>query len=250
MSLWATRRKFIYSSIGMLLILLVLVPSLLYLYPDPTCSDQKKNRGESGVDCGGPCAKICLDSRESLRVLWARPFVVAPGVASAVALILNPNPALGAEATPYRLRLYDERNILIVERRGFARVPPNAEFPVFEGGLSVGNRVPARAFLEFLAEPEWRPQKFSQTLQVRNQVFTENPPSLEVDIYNTEVSVARDIEAYALIFALDGNALAASKTKIERLAGGSQNHLVFTWLAPFPKDSVVSERIYLIPLME
>ena len=245
MSTWATRRKLLYSSISFFFLALIILGVFWYAYPAPTCSDGKRNQNEQGVDCGGSCSKVCSASTEPLRVLWTRPFSVAPGVANAAAFVLNPNSTLGATKVNYRLRLYDDQNILIAERRGSTRVPVNEEFPIFEGGIAVGNRLPTRAFLEFLSEPDWVAYKGVNTLSIRNQHFDENNLSLEADVFNPEVDTVRSVEAYGIIFGEDGNAIGASKTVIDRIPGGGSTHIVFTWPSAFSTDPV-SENIYLI----
>lgn len=245
MSVWATRRKLLYSSFGMLILAAILAPLFWYAYPAPSCFDNKQNQGEQGIDCGSPCSKICAAATQPLRVLWTRSFFVAPGVASGAAFVLNPNPALGASGVSYRLRLYDDQNIMIAERRGSANIPPNAQLPIFEGGISVGNRVPSRAFLEFTSEPEWQPWKSSPSFSIRNQSFDENALVLEADIANPDVATVRNVEAVGVLYDAEDNAVGASKTIIDRIAGGGEAHVVFTWLRPFD-ISPVSERIYLL----
>ena len=244
MSSWATRRKLMYASFGMLLAA-ILGPLLWYAYPKPSCSDGKRNQDEQGIDCGGSCARICAAATQPLRVLWTRSFFVAPGVASGVAFILNPNPTFGAEDVSYRLRLYDAQNILIAERRGEASVPPNAEFPIFEGGISVGNRIPVRAFLEFTEEPAWRISKGTPPLSISNQRFDERALVLEADVTNPDVGTVRGIEAVGVVYDEEDNAIGASKTVIDRIPGGGTAHVVFTWLLPFASPPV-AERIYLL----
>jgi len=234
----------------MLILAAILAPLFWYFYPKPSCSDGKRNQDEQGVDCGGSCSKICAAATQPLRVLWTRSFFVAPGVASGAAFILNPNPTLGASDVSYRLRLYDAQNILIAERRGTADILPNAQFPVFEGGIPVGNRIPSRAFLEFTSEPAWRPQTSPPDLSITNQSFDEQALVLEADVTNPGVSTMRNIEAIGVIYDEGDNAIGASKTIIDRIAGGGTAHVVFTWLAPFT-SSPVSQRIYfLVPQSE
>ncbi len=246
MSTWATRRKLLYASFAMLLLIGAIVPLVWRTYPAPSCSDGKQNQGEQGIDCGGPCTRICSATTDPLRVVWTRPFTVSPGVASAAALVLNPNAKVGADSVAYRLRLYDDQNILIAERQGKTIVPANSQFPIFEGGIPVGNRSPSRAFLEFMEEPNWRLWGEAPALTLKNQQFMQSPSSLEADVVNPAVDTVRNVRAYAVIFDVGGNAIGASKTLIDRIPGGGATHAVFTWLTPFASSSAVSERIYLL----
>ena len=47
----------------------------LFLKPAPSCFDNKQNQGEEGIDCGGPCSKVCIPQAIKTitvvnRVVW------------------------------------------------------------------------------------------------------------------------------------------------------------------------------------
>jgi hypothetical protein len=63
-----------------------------------TCSDGKRNQGETGVDCGGPCRRVCEDSKddgivpltpecEISRALTYKEIIILSCIALAVAFI-------------------------------------------------------------------------------------------------------------------------------------------------------------------
>ena len=154
---WAGRRQAIIIGVGIIVIAAFLFPILKPIVaPNPTCSDGRQNQGELGVDCSGPCQKICSSEAAKVSVLWVRPFKVAEGVVSAVAYISNPNPSFEAKRVPYTMRVYDGKNLLVAERRGRTDIPAKASFPVFEGGIPSGKTEVKTAFFQFLDEPEWQ----------------------------------------------------------------------------------------------
>ena len=59
------------------------------VYRPPSCTDGKKNQGEAGVDCGGPCARLCKVVSLPPIVHWQRAFPVTESVYNVVAYYLD-----------------------------------------------------------------------------------------------------------------------------------------------------------------
>src|SRR3989344_2299289 len=72
-----------------------------------TCFDNRKNQGEAGIDCGGPCDPCPVNLKE-LLTLWARFFPVNGNIYDASALIENLNQNWFAARINYNFKLYDE----------------------------------------------------------------------------------------------------------------------------------------------
>lgn len=91
-----------------------------FLKPAPSCSDRMQNQGEAGVDCGGPCANICLPT--SLRSLehLGPALVFHPGtdLLALLVQIQNANPSVAARDFEYRLDLFDSGGSLIHSLQG------------------------------------------------------------------------------------------------------------------------------------
>lgn len=225
--------------------------TVVYFYPKASCVDNRQNQSELGVDCGGPCTAICKEATLPLSIEWTRPMLVAPGVASVVAYIINPNILLGAEDTPYIVRLYDDKNLLIAERRGSAIVLPNQSFPIFEGGIPVGSRIPVRAYFEFTSFPVWQ-KRISPSFSVENIILTDelSSPRLSASLRNNGLVSVKEIEVVAVSYDNNANAIAASETLVDAIPKGGSAEIVFTWPQPFPQISARTE-IYpkaLLPL--
>ena len=58
------------SIVILAIILIVGLPAFLLLYKAPTCFDGKQNQGEGGIDCGGPCVKLCPSAFLPPEVIW------------------------------------------------------------------------------------------------------------------------------------------------------------------------------------
>ena len=169
-------------------------------------------------------------------VVWARAFKASKGIYNIVAVIENHNTGAGTALIPYSFKLYDDRNILLVERKGTTQLLPRISIPIFEGSVFTGERIPASTFFEFTDEPLWElmtPVK--DILGVSNQVLRDEDrtPRLDARIENSSIRPVVDVEVVAIIYDSDNNALAASATTVDRIEKDSFADVVFTWNEPF-----------------
>lgn len=236
---WAARRRALYLSIlgGVVLVVLafILVP---VFYRPPTCSDGVQNSDERGVDCGGSCARFCAFEVSPPSVSFARTLPVARGVYNVIAYVLNPNVGASADRVPYSVRVFDEENVLIAERKGETFLTANSVNPIFEPSIVAGERTPARTFFEFTGEPVWERSVLSaQPFAVRSLVITDerSSPRLTAEVENLLAERLDSVEVVATLFDADGNALATSRTVVESLGKHETVPVVFTWPEPFAR---------------
>jgi hypothetical protein len=248
---WASRRRFFYiSGVTLFFAVIIGVPFVLWIYEPATCFDGKLNQGEFSIDRGGPCK--LLDARQLTphSVLWARPFMARTGVHSAVAYIENPNQKAGVLEAPYRMKIYDERNVLIAEREGITPVMPGTITPIFEGELMSGQRTAARAFFEFATPLVWeKMEDHSQEIIVSDKKVINNDtePRASAVITNDDVVDYRNVTIVAVVFDTAGNAFAASQTVIPLLEKRVETPITFTWSEPFNRRVA---RVDILPVVD
>lgn len=233
---WARRQQTFYLGLlGGIAALAVLGLLLALLAERPTCADGKQNRDETGVDCGGSCASLCPADVRPPAVLWSRALPVAPSLYHLVAYVENPNPA-GTSAAPYSFKVFDGKNILIAERRGTAYLLPGTVNPIIEVGVATGERVPARTFFEFTDAARFtKPARELPRLLARGIVLVDGAaPRVEAELANESLRDAEEVEAVAILYDEAGNAVAASRTMIDRVRRSSFVPIVFTWPEPLP----------------
>src|SRR3989338_7543276 len=130
---WALKRQLSYIGI---LILFFGIFAFLIIYPGsketPTCFDGRQNGTETGVDCGGTCARACLFESGQVSVRLARAFEVIPGRYNAVAYLTNHNKNLSAGRVKYQFRFADKDNVYLGRREGYTYIPPGRDLVVFE----------------------------------------------------------------------------------------------------------------------
>ncbi|MEK7121058.1 MAG: hypothetical protein AAB840_03110 [Patescibacteria group bacterium] len=250
MSSWSGKRKFFYSSIFFTLIIAVAVPLFYFVFYDrPTCFDGKRNGDEQEVDCGGSCEKICQFQSKNVSILWSRAFEVSLGVYNLATYIENPNLDLKAEDVPYVFRLFDDKNLLVAEKKGRANIPPQSSFVIFEPNITTGNRNVKRVFFDFETDPLWRevPQDElpENILKVKTQQISKNQTSLklEVEIENVSFDRVSNIDTTAILYDREGNVIEISKTVIDVIEGEGVEKAVFTWPNLDPLDISRSEII-------
>ncbi|MDO8569451.1 MAG: VWA domain-containing protein [bacterium] len=240
MNQWAIQRKRTILFIVILtLIILIGVPGFFIFYRAPTCNDLKQNGDETGVDCGGSCQLLC--TAQSLPLIQKgdpRVLDLGQGIYEIAAIVENPNVAAEILHARYTIKLFEESSpvpIRIIESEAF--VPNNGIFVVLEGPIDMGERRPIRATLEWHRDTfVW--QKNAQMIKdvtTRDVLLTreDSKPRISARLINDSLNQVSNIELTALISGEDGNLIAASKTFVEKLAGGGSSPITFNWSEPF-----------------
>ncbi|MEK7219097.1 MAG: hypothetical protein AAB687_00280 [Patescibacteria group bacterium] len=249
---WAFKRQIFYLAI---LILTVSIFAYLIINPivnkAPTCVDGLKNGTETGVDCGGSCARACIAQVDEVAVLWTRSFRVVPGRYNAVAYLENQNRNVAVNRINYKFRFADANNIYIGKREGSTFIPPSGKFAIFEPGIDIGHSIPVYTSFEFTEMPQWvqvSQEKINQLqLLISNITLTgeETNPFLSATIKNNSLFTIPDIRVVAILYDVNHNAISTSSTYLDSLGGERAQDLSFTWPEPFSNKIVEKE---IIPL--
>lgn len=243
---WSTRRKAVYSSIILgVLVLVTLGVFLIWYYEPPTCFDSKKNGDETGVDCGGTCTLLCHSDALSPIILWQRVFKVSPGVYNVVAYVQNPNVNSEVKKAPYTFSVFNSRGTLLAKRSGTTFIPPNKKFAVFEGALTISSGVPTRVVFEFNEPLVWKiSARETPEIVVKSAelIKADSTPRIDAILQNNSIIDARNVEAVVIVSDEKGNALGSSKTVVEKIPKSSEATVVFTWPAPFEAETSVCKR--------
>ncbi|MDD5068459.1 MAG: hypothetical protein PHS53_04785 [Candidatus Pacebacteria bacterium] len=238
MSLWSQRRKFEYAAVA---ILVILIPIVLigysYFHRSPTCFDGKKNADEQGVDCGGACLKLCDFQTIPPIIRWQRFSRVSAGLYNTLAYVENSNQEAGIRSISYLFRLYDVDGAVVAKRVGTTYLPPKKISPIFEGAIDTGHREAVRVTFEWTEDYVW--EKYSKKepaislsdTQISN---VDTLPHLDVRAQNLSVGRIPHVDFIAIVYDEKGNAMAFSRTVVEKMDRDMPQNLVFTWREPFP----------------
>lgn len=254
---WALKRQILYISV---LLTFFLGLGILVIYPQfnkvPTCTDGKQNGEEAGVDCGGACAKACLNQVDEISVIWARTFKIVPGRYNAVAYLVNHNKSAAINKINYRFRFADKNNLYIGKRDGSTYVPPGGAFPVFEPAIDLGNSSPVYTTFEFTESPSWTyiPQeKIEQAKVLVSNLSlggTEDKPRLSAVVKNNSLLTIPDVSLVAILYDASRNAVSTSRTLIQKLGPNEKEVVTFTWPEPFDTQVVTEEVVPIYNLFE
>ena len=229
---WAAQRQLFYAGIVLVAIAVVAVISWFsFFYRTPTCFDGVRNQEEEGVDCGGSCALMC--EAPTVSALWARSVKVAAGVYHAVAMVRNPSTTAGTESLPYKFYLYDAENILVAERTGTMTLHPGEVVPLFEPNVVTGERVPARAFVEFGRAVWKKDERVPSPVVISAENLDAEALRLTAHVENVTARPIPKIVLTALLYGEDEVLVAASQTFITDMASRAEQDIAFTWQIPF-----------------
>lgn len=246
---WAKNRQIMYGTGVFLFFFVIIAPIVFFsVYKPPSCFDGKLNQTETAIDRGGPCQLLDTNYVQPHAVLWSRTFPVRDGFYNAVAYIENPNQAAGVYDAAYQFKLYDERNILIAERFGRVPVFPGKVFPIFESRIDTGNRVPVRTFFSFVSDFTWeRMEDPTLGISIINEKLSgvETSPRIDAVVRNNTVLAKEDVVIITTLFDPAGNAMASSRTLVERIVPNEEIPIAFTWPHPFSADVA---RVDIVPL--
>ena len=247
---WAFKRQILY--VGILIIFFGILGFLVvspYINEIPSCTDNKQNGDEKGIDCGGSCRESCTFEVDKISTLWSRTFEVIPGRYNAVAYLENHNKNTAIYKISYKFRFADKDNIYIGKRDGETFVPAGGKFAIFEPGIGVGNSIPVYTTFEFTETPVWNTvpeDKLNQLKVLVSDIKLENQnttPHLSATIKNDSFFTIPEVSIVALLYDEKGNAVSASRTYLDVLAGEESKNVDFTWPEPISGNVIAKEII-------
>jgi len=236
---WASRRKSIYTLVFLSIVLIVVFFITFSVVHKPaSCFDGIQNQGEQGIDCGGPCSLLCRANYVNPTVLWVRwAKIQSSATYTILAYAENPNIGVGAFNVPYSFKIYDANNILLYNSPvSYASIPANNNFVVFQSGIDIHDKVPARIDFAFSNGIVWQKvPNLEQGITVLSKTLlnADTAPKILATIQNTTANTLANIQSVAIVYDADGNAIAFSKTVTDALASGANADIAFTWPAPF-----------------
>lgn len=197
----------------------------LFLRPSPSCFDRVQNQGEQGVDCGGPCAAVCIPQALQKITLIGNvsAFLSSPGHYTLLAQVANANAAVAAPAVDYRFDLYNATGTLIGSVLGNSFMYANEVKYLLAANVAVSTPVDHAALV--VQDPAWVPAatqgavpQFQNPLPVTGSTVTTSTITVDGRIVNGDLAAFTNILVVAVFRGADGTTLGASQTTIDRLA--------------------------------
>ncbi|MEI6528127.1 MAG: FxLYD domain-containing protein [bacterium] len=232
--------------IGVIIFLIVVfvLPLGYHYYKPATCFDKVQNQSEQGVDCGGPCQALCPAQYADLNVKWARLSKVDDGVYNVLAYVENPNLQAGVSQIKYVFKLYDKDGVLLSERYGSTFIPANKITAIFEGEMRTGTKIGTRVGFDILSQTGWVKETAAENDLTQSGVemlTADTRPRVEATVANTSIKEIKNVEAVAIVYDIEGNTLAFSRTIIDSLPANSSQQITYTWPKPLERDYATIE---------
>lgn len=236
MASWSSRRKLRYAlGVTFVLVVFIAVPVFLLVYKAPTCFDLRQNGKETGIDCGGSCARLCQSAFLPPSIKWggAKLEKLADGLYNISAYLVNPNINGAAKDVPYRMSLYDAAGVLIVEKDGKVNLNPYRNSLAFQTAVNVEKRVPTKATFEFTKAPMWfKSEDALVNLNIVDRKYEEDgtSSSLEVILENRGLTALENIQVSVILYDISDNVIGFSQTFIDSIAPkGGRESANYTW---------------------
>ena len=241
---WAERRKLAYIS-GLVLFLGLVGFVIFYKVTNvvPTCFDNKKNGGETNVDCGGKCLQYCPNELTNPKSRWERSFEITPGVVHAIAYIEHSYPSASTPKVGYSFKLYDAKNVLITERLGTTYLGPMGRTAIVETLIPTGNIAVASTRFSFTDPIPWQKvdPAFSQIVIKADRTLLEKfseGTRLTATLENNSRYSLNNIDVVAILYDKNDNAITTSKTLLPTLPALGSQTIYFTWPESIDPKSV------------
>lgn len=231
--------KQILYGVGYLLLIASIVYGAYFIWfrSTPSCSDNRQNQGEAGVDCGGPnCASCALKTLSPLRATL-RYFGDTTERTLIIIEIRNPNPDYGAADFSYSMNIFDENNKIARNIIGKSFIYAGETKYLVEP-IDAYYRNIGRAEISF-SDPIWKTKnEFAQPVLQARDIKTAYPdpqnPQIVVNGFLSNQNAYPLAKTRIIAFLLNQNniELGASKTEFENIAAFEERQFSVN----FPKN--------------
>ena len=209
--------------------------------PEASCFDGRRNRGEVGIDCGGPCAPCELANPKPLSIFWARSVRASGEAYDAVALVENANDVLSSAAVEYEFTLLDKFGV-IGRRPGTTFIYPQERLYIVEPNIRTSREALQVEFavrkVAWQAAGAPRP---SLVVERRAHVVREENGKMqsvvEAQILNAGPYRFREMEVHVAVFDEAGNVIGANRIVAEDIFPGERRTVRSIWPEPLPGDA-------------
>jgi len=232
---WAGKRRLKYF-LFLLLILLIILLIIFYplIFKSPTCSDNKQNGEETGIDCGGSCSLICETDTKDPVIIWSRAFPINDSSYNLVALVENQNTDGAIKNISYQFKIYNSNNSLIGVETGETFLPANGRYAIFGPRFDTTELSIRSVTFEFTSDfVFYKKENYLDSLpiSINDIVFDTDKDSskLSAVMKNDSIYDLPSFDIIAIFYDEDGNAINASRTYKNKLVSDSETDLIFTW---------------------
>jgi hypothetical protein len=254
--MWALRRRIL------ILCTLVLVCAVIIFVPivirnavqKPSCSDTIQNGRETGIDCGGVCARMCFAEQKPISVVWSRILPIDDDVYTGVFLVENQNFTAFAYRVPYTCSVAGADYAPLGSFSGFISVPPSGRYASVYTPFVVKTGTPdkiqcaiAREYTLLQLPKKANPNPFRvESIELDSDRLR---PRVTAKMYSVDKQrLFSDTKFVVSVYDAEDNLAGASITSVPRISFGKEYGLVYTWPNQF--TGTAPYRVDITPLFE
>lgn len=212
------------------------------LKPDPTCFDGKKNQGEKGIDCGGPCVPCekQIEARE-IETTEAAFIYGGPGKYDVLAKISNPNSQFGSPFFKYSFLLKNSSGEIIAGKEGSSFILPAESKYLIETSLD-SREAPSDVEFE-ISETSW--QEFFNYEKPKLNIYSKRYNLISSGVgYSEAYGLLRNenpfdfnlIKVKVILRDVFGRPVAVNTTEMRTVKAGEERDFRLLWPSSFPGD--------------
>ncbi|MBI2506598.1 MAG: hypothetical protein HYW00_00425 [Candidatus Colwellbacteria bacterium] len=198
----------------------------LYLKPTPTCTDNRQNQKEAGIDCGGPCTP-CELKELKLITEEVKFFPAGPNQITLVAEVRNPSPDFSAQFS-YQFELGSSSFNQSSKLRGKSLIDAQTAKYIVIPALPIGRE--DIGSIDFnISEFTWQERPSLPDIQIRRETTIDGKRIVISGILqNGSPSNISAVNLQALLFDREDRILNASVTRLEGVpAFGEKEFSIF-----------------------
>lgn len=220
--------------------------------PPPSCFDNIQNQKEEGVDCGGPCAKICLPPtiRPITTEGQAQVFIAPGGLVGAIFPMQNPNPDYAINDFAYDINIYAADGALLKTVSGHSFIYAGEIKYIVATALDIGSGTPDHASFD-IKDPVWiRAENFPEPrleIQAANATISGNNVQATGRVLNLDTVTLPNVKVVAIFSNNLGEQIGVSETELDGLGAGELRNFVILHPA-LPDLNLSSTRIFVYAL--
>lgn len=240
---WSQKRKILYAlGFTFAIIALASYPTYQLLHKTPTCFDKKQNGTETGVDCGGGCALVCVSDAKPPRAVWAKAFPISGQTYDLGAYVENTNASAGVKSAHYTIRVLDSVGQLLAEKKGVTELAPASRVLLFETGVAFsGTPESVEVSFDSADLAQWtKATTAPSSVVTKNQNLknTDTKPRFDAVLVNTDpVNDVTNLTLSAIIYDALRHPIAVSKTFVDNVPKAGEQNIFFTWPSRFTKNA-------------
>lgn len=209
-------------------------------YLNPSCFDNRKNKNEEDIDCGGPCISCEVKRAKAVEVFFAKGIGIRSGTYDLVAEIRNPNETVAAANLDYEFSLSNGSGE-ITKKVGTTFLYPQERLQVIDVITGV-EHAPTAVEFRILNTGWIRTRNIRPNLVIEHREYrveeegSRNMSVVEVSVLNKSSFDFRETEINFILLNRDGNIVGANRVTIENFLAGSRRVIKSIWPYVFAEE--------------